>query len=74
MVSLRLHYGDSEGQRAIIGIMNGGEETLLSIIRLCGIEVLPSGKVVYRDIMTASLCHDTTCRDGPLYHDTIGSS
>ena len=31
-------------------------------------------RVVYRDVMTASRRHDTTGRDGPLYHDTIGSA
>ena len=32
------------------------------------------GRVVYRDVMTASRRHDTTGRDGPLCHDTIGSA
>ena len=31
-------------------------------------------RVVYRDVMTALLRHDTTARDGPLCHDTIGSA
>ena len=31
-------------------------------------------RVVYRDVMTASRRHDTTGRDGPLCHDTIGSA
>ena len=31
-------------------------------------------RVVYRDVMTASRRHDTTGRDGPLSHDTIGSA
>ena len=31
-------------------------------------------KLVYRDVMTASRRHDTTGRDGPLCHDTIGSA
>ena len=30
--------------------------------------------VVYCDVMTASRRHDTTSRDGPLCHDTIGSA
>ena len=31
-------------------------------------------RVVYCDVMTASRRHDTTGRDGPLCHDTIGSA
>ena len=33
-----------------------------------------TARVVYRDVMTASRRHDTTGRDGPLCHDTIGSA
>ena len=31
-------------------------------------------RVVYRDVMSASQHHDTTGCNGPLYHDTIGST
>ena len=34
----------------------------------------PAFRVVYRDVMMASRRHDTTGRDGPLCHDTIGSA
>ena len=33
-----------------------------------------TGRVVYRDVMTASCRHDMKGRDGPLCHDTIGSA
>ena len=34
----------------------------------------PSYRVVYPDVMTVSCRHDVSCRDGPLRHDTIGST
>ena len=45
MVSLCRCYGDLGGQRATIGIMDGGKKTLLSTSRPFGMEV-PSSKAL----------------------------
>ena len=41
MVALGQHRGDLDGHGAIIGIMHGGGETLLSVVRPCGMGVTP---------------------------------
>ena len=43
VVSLRQHRGHSRGKRAIVKVTGSGEETLLSIVRPCGMGVLPNG-------------------------------
>jgi hypothetical protein len=35
---------------------------------------LPTYRVVYPAVMTVSCRHVVSCRDGPLRHDTIGST
>ena len=42
MVSSCQYYGNPRGQEATIGIMGGDEETPLSAIRPCQMEVLPN--------------------------------
>ena len=42
MVSSLWYCGDLEGPRATTGVTGGGEETLLSKVRLCGMGVPPN--------------------------------
>jgi hypothetical protein len=39
-----------------------------------GLVASREGRVVYLAVMTVSYRHDVSCRDGPLRHDTIGST
>ena len=41
MVALRQHRGDLGDHGAIMEVMNGGDETPLSAVRLCGMDVTP---------------------------------
>ena len=41
MVALRQHCGDLDGHGAIMGVMHGGDETPLSAVRPCGMDVTP---------------------------------
>ena len=41
MVALRQHRGDLGGHGAIMMVMHGGGETLLSAVRSCGMGVTP---------------------------------
>ena len=47
----------------------GWRVVLRTEVRGCRID-----RVVYRDVMTVSCRHVVSCRDGPLRHDTIGST
>ena len=40
MVSSSRHFGDVGGHRITMEVMHGGGRTLLSVIRLCGTEVI----------------------------------
>ena len=40
MVALGQHRGDLDGHGAFIGIMHGGDETPLSAVRPCGMDVI----------------------------------
>ena len=42
IVCLYWYHDDPKGQSSTIKITNGGEETPLSVIRLCGMEIPPS--------------------------------
>ena len=39
MVALRQHHGDLDGHGAIMGVIHGGNGTLLSAVRPCGMGV-----------------------------------
>ena len=39
VVSLCRHYGDLDGHEVIMKVIEGGEKTLLSTIRPCGMDV-----------------------------------
>ena len=41
MVALGQHRGDLDGHGAIMEVMHGSGRTLLSVVRLCGMEVTP---------------------------------
>ena len=41
MVALCQHRGDLGGHGAIMGVMHGGDETPLSAVRPCGMDVTP---------------------------------
>ena len=41
MVALGKHHGDLDGHGAIIGVMHGGDETPISAVRPCGMDVTP---------------------------------
>ena len=41
MVALGQHCGDLDGHGVIVGVMHSGGETPLSVIRLCGMDVIP---------------------------------
>ena len=45
MVCLYRHHGNLGGQWATMEVIGGGEETPLSVVRLCKIGVLPRGAV-----------------------------
>ena len=40
-MALRQHYGDLDGHRTIVEVIHGGGETLLSAVRLYGMDVTP---------------------------------
>ena len=42
VISLCQHYGDSRGQTATMGVMNGSEDIPLNAIRSCRMELSPS--------------------------------
>ena len=41
MVALGQHRGDLDGHGAIMGVMHGGGETPLNVVRPCGMGVTP---------------------------------
>ena len=41
MVALGQHHGDLDGHGAMMGVMHSGGGILLSVVRLCGMGVIP---------------------------------